>query len=140
MGIAEALAAISAAMQAIDLYSKFGGSSDQVIQSLNLEYRPERYAGAETRILVTPTVDPSTGVVYNLTGQYVAIFAATKGRVDGCMRSFIRAINDDLLPDEREKLGKAARACVCREIGIIRDFMRGALPPELAEIAKTHGC
>lgn len=128
MAVAEAIAAISAALQAIDLYAKYGGSRDQVIQTLNLEYRPTEYQQVETRVLA---IDPA----------YEQLFNTAKGRVEKCISSFKKALDsDDHLPDEREKFGTAARSCVCREIKLLKDFMAGDLPPELEKIWQKHKC
>jgi hypothetical protein len=126
-GIAEAIATISAAMQAIDLYSKHGGTRAQVIQTLNLEYHPDRYEHIERQVL-------------DLGGEYARMFSAVNDKVADCIRGFTEAITDDQLPYERGKLGNSARACVCKQIKLVRDFMGPAIPDELARAWDRHKC
>jgi len=90
-GIAEAIATISAAMQAIDLYAKYGGTRAQVIQTLNPEYRPQKYERIEESVLAR--IPPS------LTREsYAALFNATEGRVKACINGFTAAINENVVP------------------------------------------
>ena len=80
-GIAETIAFISAAMQAIDFYAKHGGSREQVIQTLNLEYRPTQYQHVEKEVL-------------NLGREFSDLFAAVGESVRKCFEDFKEAIRD----------------------------------------------
>ena len=57
-----------------------------------------------------------------------------------CINGFTAAIQDDQLPFEREKLGRSAKGCVCKEIKILKDFMGEDIPDELREIWKARNC
>jgi hypothetical protein len=125
--IAEAIALISAGMQAFDLYAKYGGPRESVIQTLNLQYQPEAFRPVEARVqALSPT--------------YEKLFATTRGRVENCINNFIEAIGQNLLPQQRQQLGNSARSCVCEEIKILRDFMREDIPDELRKIWEQHEC
>src|SRR5262245_40076805 len=108
--VAEVLATISAGMQAIDFYAKWGGSRSQVIQTLNLKYDPARFHKIEREVV-------SQGPTYE------GVFRATQSRVQGCIDSFRDAVSDDQLPSERQKLGNSAKKCLCSEIRLLKDFM-----------------
>jgi hypothetical protein len=126
---AEGLAAISAGLKAIELWEKIGPSSDP-LQTLEINYNPAEFAQAEA------TLDP------NLADLYEGVFKGTKERVANCIRMMTdpSKAGDDLLPAEREKLGRQGRVCVCREIAIIEDFLAGEIPDELKELWARHKC
>jgi hypothetical protein len=125
--IAEAIAAISASMQAFDLWVKYGGPPESVIQTLDLQYEPSAFRKVEARV---QSLDPT----------YERLFARTKSRVDECVQNLTDAISMNLLPQQRQQLGNAARSCVCEEIRILRDFMGEHIPEELSKIWESHGC
>jgi len=129
-GIAEAIATISAAMQAIDLYAKFGGSQSQIIQTLNLEYQPSRYVDVEQKVLSLGASAP----------RYTDLFKTADRRVQECIEGFTAAIGEDQLPMERERLAASAKACVCRQIKLLKDFMGEYIPEELKDIWRVHEC
>ena len=127
IGIAESIAFIQAAMQAIDLYARYGGDRQQFIQTLNLEYHPQKYVEIEEKVVA---LGPS----------YTGVFSATRTRVQECMDNLQDGILDNLLPNERARLGDAAKSCVCRQIKILKDFMGERIPPELRKVWQEHDC
>ena len=128
MFIAEGLAAINAALKAIELWERMGPTSGG-IQTLNLNYHPAEFTNLAAQ------------VVTGLDGDYEELFKGTAERVRRCVRNLQEATGDEtFLPNERRKFGKAARMCVCREIAIIEDFMVGDLPEELKKWWLKHKC
>jgi hypothetical protein len=132
MGIAEALAAISAAMQAIDLYATLA-PRNEIIQTLQLERNPARFQAIASSI--QQSLPPGTS-----SDRYQRLFSKAGEKVNQCVDKLMDAMDDNLLPRDREQIGEAARACVCREIAIIKDFMAGRLPADLRERWNEHNC
>ena len=132
MGIAETLAAIQAAMQGIDLFLKLGDRYSG-FQTLGLQADPTPYLPLEREILRR---DPTGKLGYD------KVFATVGMRTEKCMKSLVRGLeDDDLLPDERERLGRQARRCVCREIKVVLDFIqREQIPADLLDQWSFHGC
>ena len=126
-GVAETIALISAGMQAIEIYAKYGGSRSQFIQTLNLEYNPTVYQSVEKQILSADT-------------NYTRLFQAAGQRVQRCIDDFADAILDDQLPNERAVLGQSATACVCKQIKLLRDFMGANIPEKLKTDWLAHDC
>lgn len=126
-GIAETIALISASMQAIELYAKYGGTRGQVIQTLNLQYQPQNYRKIEQQVL-------------SLGSGYDRLFEKAGEYVQRCIDKFTEAMDDDLLPQDREALGDAATACLCKQIKLLKDFMGMNIPKDLQEKWRTHNC
>ena len=127
LGVAETIALISAGMQAIEIYAKYGSSRSQFIQTLNLEYNPTVYESVERQILSVDT-------------NYARLFQAAGERVQRCIDDFTDAILDDQLPNERAILGQSATACVCKQIKLLRDFMGVNIPEKLKTDWLAHDC
>jgi hypothetical protein len=126
--LAEVMATIKAGFEAVEVWQKYGPSTD-AIQTLNLSYNPTEFV--QTAIEVAPSIDP----------YYDGLFADALTRIRGCIDQLRHAINDDdELPGNREKFGKAARKCICREISIIMDFLAGKLPEQLDRYWQAHKC
>jgi len=132
MGIAEALAALQAAMQAIDLYHRFA-SKDEVIQTLNLprDITPFRQAAAAIEARRPPGFAPKA---------YADLFDKAAQKADACARKMGNAMDDNLLPDDYERIGDAARRCVCREVKVVIDFMGGDIPDILRPYWESQKC
>jgi hypothetical protein len=129
-GLAEGLAVISAGLKAIELWEKYGPVSGGT-QTLDLTFDPAEFAP------LAATIET------NIADEYRDLFKSTGERVRECIRllKLAQAAGDDLyLPDQRRKFGRAARMCVCREIGIIEEFLAGDIPEELNDLWKKHKC
>lgn len=126
--LADVISTIKAGFEAIDVWQRYGSAKD-AIQTLDLEYNPSEFI--ETAKKLAPSIDP----------EYDQVFSDARGRVKHCLDQFRAAIIDNQqLPGDREKFGKAARSCVCRELALILDFMAGELPEELKTIWERHKC
>lgn len=127
-GIAEAIATISATMQAVDFYEKYGGTKQEFIQTLDINYRPERFEQVERQI------------VASFGDMYVQIFAAVGETVKNCGERFKEHYRDPGRELEREHLGKALRGCVCRNIKILKDALGEQIPDYLKDDWRNFRC
>lgn len=136
MAIAETLAALSAAMQAVDFWQKYGGPRQSVITQLNIGYQPERYAHVEREIAATQP-------------QHLRfwqdLFDTIGGEVEKCKNRFVSAIKDDTdlppTPAERDALIQQMKSCICRSLRLLKDSASGKpLPSELQEFWDSYEC
>ena len=129
MALAESIAAISAILQAADMYAKYGSSSGSSLTTLHLESP-------------TPPIQPrAAAIAFSLPSEYEELFKAVEESALDCARSFTQAIKSkDLLPEERQRLGMQLRKCVCREIRILRDAMQTQFPQSLTDLWDVHRC
>ena len=81
MPVSETLAAISAAMQAFDLWAKYGGTQESVITQLNLKYDPEQFRQVELEIREQQPQN------YEF---WVEVFDGIDGLVKQCQKRFLR--------------------------------------------------
>lgn len=126
--IAESLAAINAGLKAVELWEKYGPTSE-VLQTLDLTYDPSEFNNLAKKIETS------------IDSDYDELFKATKERVRKCIQQLKTAADDETyMPEQRRKFGRAARMCVCREIGIIEDFLVGDIPEELKQLWEKHKC
>ena len=135
MAIAETLAALSAAMQAVDFWEKHGGPRKSVLTTLNLRYQPEldKFREVEKTLRID---EPSNHKFWS------DVFEGIDAEIEKCKGQFLDSIkDDDLMPQEREKLSRSWRACVCKNLWLIKDAAGGKrLPPHLDELWREFRC
>jgi hypothetical protein len=133
MALAEALAAISATMQAFDLWAKYGGPKASVIQTLNLEYQPQRFHAVERELRAS---NPSLADFFDKFSDAIV------REVTQCRDQVIESIPDEDLPEQvRDRIARAGRACACKALKRFRDFAPGeSLPQDLAKLWHSFRC